>query len=418
MPDEIKGLLFTEDEVLEKNLSSQTESFVDFSVCKFSYDEDILRLVSDNNISVVFIDIQDKNGIDKKLDTANLISSIYPDIKVFVIGQGKDPLIILKCLRAGVADYIDISDSENNIFLHAFKKLDKCGFLGKKGKVFSLFSMKGGLGVTTVAANLADQIYKLSQAKVVLLDLNLYMGNVSHFFDMDIKYTPFNLLKDIDRLDDNLLFSSMEKHERGFYILGVSREIADADQIKNDDIKKLIEIVRLYADYIIIDMPHNFSERILAAMELSDRIIVLLQQDVQSIKGAQKTMDIFSELGFDDNKIMLAVNRFNKKNDILIRDISDVFAKTPFFCINNDFKLFSAAADVGMTLDRFNPNSKSNRQIAIMASEVSGMKMRNSKKWSLSNLLNWRNSIVTGRNADESQRTSEVAHSPVSQNRQ
>ena len=75
------------------------------------------------------------------------------------------------------------------------------------------------MGVTTVALNLAGHLFDLTRDKVLLLDLNLFMGDVASYLNMEPAYTPYDLMRDVDRMDENLMFSSVTRHTSGFYVM-------------------------------------------------------------------------------------------------------------------------------------------------------------------------------------------------------
>lgn len=54
--------------------------------------------------------------------------------------------------------------------------------------------------------------------------------------------------------------------------------------------ESLINLVRVYMDYTIVDLSHDFSGRTLAALESSDKIIFCAQQDIHAIKSVQKSL--------------------------------------------------------------------------------------------------------------------------------
>lgn len=105
----------------------------------------------------------------------------FPEASFFIVASHKDPELILKGLRCGVTDFFVFPDSEADI-AESVKKAFTNNESGQRGgQVFSLFSLNGGQGVTTLAVNLAEQIYSLTKDKVLLLDLNLYRGSISDF---------------------------------------------------------------------------------------------------------------------------------------------------------------------------------------------------------------------------------------------
>ena len=242
--------------------------------------------------------------------------------------------------------------------------------------------MKGGQGVTSIATNLADHIHTLTGDKVLLVDMNLYMGDVSVFLELPATYTPFDMLKDIERMDENLLFSSLTLHPRGFYVLTAPDEISDADQVSGEDINRILNVLGAYLDHVVIDLPHDFAERSLAVLEAADTILLLVQQSMPVIKSVQKAIELFEELGFDEKKVRIVLNRYTEKNELTPDDISYVLNWPVFARIANDFHSLTEVTNKGKTLDTARPETRVNKDMAALSVLLTGIKPeRPSGKW-------------------------------------
>ncbi|MCD6185035.1 MAG: AAA family ATPase [Deltaproteobacteria bacterium] len=292
-----------------------------------------------------------------------LASAFYTDIRLRVIPN----IITLPVIVGGILFHFYIS-----------------GWSGRAGNVTAVFSMKGGQGVTSIAINLADQINLLTGDKVLIVDLNLYMGDVSVFLELPSAYTPFDMVKDLDRMDKNLLFSSLTQHPRGFYILTAPDEVNDAEQLSSDDITRLLQVLRRYFDHIIIDLPHNFNERNMAAIDTADNLLLIVQQSMPVIKNVQKALKLFEELGYDEKKVKVVLNRCLTKSELTAEDISYVLNWPVFASINNDFIRLTDIINKGKTIDMAEPDLKINRDMEILAGLLTGIKLakKSEKGWS------------------------------------
>ena len=67
---------------------------------------------------------------------------------------------------------------------------------GKNGKIISISSVKGGVGKTTMAINLAG-IYYTMKKKVLIIDADFYSGGVSAWLDLRNKKDIFMLIDSI-----------------------------------------------------------------------------------------------------------------------------------------------------------------------------------------------------------------------------
>jgi pilus assembly protein CpaE len=78
----------------------------------------------------------------------------------------------------------------------------------------SFFSAKGGSGSTTVATNLAIHLHQLTGKKVLLVDLDLELGEIALFLGVQPRFNLVDLVRNFHRMDEELLASYIEQHER------------------------------------------------------------------------------------------------------------------------------------------------------------------------------------------------------------
>ena len=62
-----------------------------------------------------------------------------------------------------------------------------------EGTVFCIFSTKGGVGKSTIAANLAVEIRKQTTKRVLLIDLDLEFGDLALLLNVSPKTTIANV---------------------------------------------------------------------------------------------------------------------------------------------------------------------------------------------------------------------------------
>jgi len=139
-------------------------------------------------------------------------------------------------------------------------------------------------------------------------------------------------------------------------------------------IYRILNVLRAYLDHIVIDLPHDFAERSLAVLEASDTILLLAQQSMPVIKSVQKAIKLFEELGFDEKKVRIVLNRYLEKNELTSDDISYVLNWPVFARIVNDFYSLSDVINKGKTLDMARPNTKINKDMEALSILLTGIK--------------------------------------------
>ncbi|GBF23323.1 pilus assembly protein CpaE, partial [Candidatus Gastranaerophilus sp. (ex Termes propinquus)] len=142
--------------------------------------------ITENRPSLIIIDISEKTQM--ALDIVTKISSNVKNAKIIVLSYDMNSETVVKALRAGARDYLtkpliekDFQESVNklkDLILGNINDTTKC-------KVITVFSNKGGIGKTSVATNLAVEIANMTKEKVALVDLNMQIGDVTTFLDVN-----------------------------------------------------------------------------------------------------------------------------------------------------------------------------------------------------------------------------------------
>lgn len=345
MSDNIKGLIITENEQLSRALSEEVRPVVDILKTVEDY-EVAYRTVEELQPGTVFVDLADKS--DKVFEMVRRITRHLPGSPVFLLAREKDPDLILEGFRSGVTDYLVFPGSNGSVSHAVQRALGNVE--GRNGELIALFSLKGGQGITSLSVNLADHLFALTGGKVLLADFNFYRGDVGVCLNMSSMYTGFDLLKDIERIDHNLLFSSLAHHPNGFYVLTSPEEISDADQVNGDDVRRMLAPLQRHMDYTVVDLPHDLSERSLAVLDAADTILLVAQQSVPVIKSVQRTLELFQELNYGEEKVRIVLNRHYGKGEFTTDDLARIFKQPVFAAITNDYRTVMQAVSKGKTV--------------------------------------------------------------------
>ncbi len=301
-----------------------------------------------------------------------MLSRTLGPLPLFLFAARETPDLVLAGFRAGAADFIQFPADDTRVRKTVEKALERSlgGF--RQADIFGLFSPVGGQGITSLAVNLADHLHRITADRVMVLDLNLYLGNINLLLDHTGGYHLPDLIRDMDRLDEHLLFSSLVPHANGFYLLSVPGDINDGEGVTPSDIAGLLAALRPYFSYIVIDLPHDFSEKTLAAIQACDRLILVGRQAMPAVKALQKVLCFFEELEFDIDKIKVLINLHQAGNELTIDDIGYVLKQPVFDKISMDKNAFGRAASQGKTVAETLPRSRANQDLSRLAGQLTG----------------------------------------------
>jgi pilus assembly protein CpaE len=199
--------------------------------------------------------------------------------------------------------------------------------MAQAGKIITLYSPKGGAGVTTLAVNLAVTLQN-DESQVCIVDANIQFGDVAIFFNEQTANSIADLAPRVDSLDPDVVEDVMLTHEgSNVKILAAPPKPEHAEEIHADDVAKLLTYLRGLYSYVIVDAPSALTDVTLAALDTSDILVLITTQDIPSIANARVFLDLSTRLGIPAESILFVMNRYDKRINITPEKLSESFSR-------------------------------------------------------------------------------------------
>ena len=257
------------------------------------------------------------------LQAAEHLIADHPEVGAILIAPELSTELFRQALRAGIkdvlpspADTAQLSDSVSRVVEGLVSRGGTTATAegGEVGSVVTVFSTKGGAGKSVIAANLAVVLARRSDRPVVLVDADLQFGDVAVMLKLAPQHTIVDAVGSIDRLDPGLLQNLLVRHEpSGLLVLPAPLEPAFADQIAADDMVRIVEMLRGFAAFVVVDTPAYFNDVVLGLIEISDDVLLVAGMDIPNIKNVKIGLQTLRLLNTPMSKLRLILNRANSK---------------------------------------------------------------------------------------------------------
>lgn len=332
------------------------------------------NFILENRPSIVIIDISHKTEL--ALDIINKISTNHKTCKIIVTSSGYSTETIIKAMRAGAREFLPKPLIKDD-FVTAMKKIKEqvSGYNSedKKCRIITTFSNKGGIGKTAIATNLALEIANMTKERVALIDLNLQLGDITTFLDINPSFDISYVIQNLSRIDETFLLSSLEKYkETSLYVLADPPYLEQAEDITAEQISALFDVLKQAFSYIIVDTSANFDGKTITALDHSDLILLISIVNLPAIRNCQRCLELFERLGYEKAKTKIILNRYMENDEIKIEDVEDVLGKKVYWKIPNNYFTIMSAINKGIPVGMINADSnisKSYRELAAMLSD-------------------------------------------------
>jgi pilus assembly protein CpaE len=177
------------------------------------------------------------------------------------------------------------------------------------GKLIAIHSLRGGTGCSSLAVNLAVELAMLWRKPAILLDLTMMAGQVALMLNSTLKRTWADIARfSPGEIDQDALGSIISKHESGLAFIAAPTFPTEAESISVETLGAAIRLLKMNHEYIVADLSHNFDGLVLETLDLADQILLVVSQDMASIRAASAALDTYNKLNYPLERIKLVIN--------------------------------------------------------------------------------------------------------------
>lgn len=327
--------------------------------------EEAVEMAKEFQPDIILMDIN-MPGIDG-IGASQKISELAPSVQIIIMSVQSDPNYLRRAMMAGARDFLTKPFGGDELVAAVRRVHEKrpqrvaapvtqsvaSGSGGPvastqaKGNIITVFSPKGGAGCTTIAINLA---VSLSQRnfRTVLVDGSLQFGDVEVMLHMKPMTSIVDVSDENTELDSDLISSVVQLHRSGVNVLLAPPRPEMAEVVNENTIKNLLDALRFNYDFIIVDTSSYLTGVSLAVLDIADRIVLVTQQSLPSLKSIKRFFDLSDILDYSQEKAWLVVNKASKQG-ISVKNIGDALKQPVVVAIPEDI-VANTAADQGVPL--------------------------------------------------------------------
>ncbi len=284
-----------------------------------------------------------------------------------------DAETILAGMRSGVGEFLVTPPSPGDLEAALLRLQRKWGAAAVRGTITAIYSPKGGVGATTVAVNLGDALARRRpDGRVALIDLNMGLGDVVTHLNLQSDYDVGDLVRKLDQADAELLHAIVTSCGDGLFALPATDDLEAADAIQADEVSRVLAACRGSFTHTVVDCEHSFNPRTVAALDASDRIVLVLQSNVATIRAVKRTLSLFQQLDYPDDRVVVVVNREGPGDVLSRQDIAKALGRGVDIRLPNAFQVTTDAQTKGVPVSKVSQSGALTAAYDQLASAVSG----------------------------------------------
>ncbi len=348
-----------EDQVLEGSAAEAIEALVDIPTPE-----------------CLVIDLS--GSVDPVADIEALAQVCESDTRVVALGDINDVKLFRHLMDMGVQDYLlkPVSAEDLNEAVNRTNEveIETAGDNGKQGRLIAVIGARGGVGASTVAANIAWMMAHEQGQRVALLDLDLYFGTIALALDMEPGRGFREALENPSRIDGLFIERAMVRESENLYVLAAEEGLENSFSFDPEALDRLLLTLRADFDCIVIDLP-RFAARSQIATLIPPASVVVVSDP--TLAGMRDTMRLTKLVKAETpgSELSVVVNRVgnNKNGELTISDFEAGAELSVDYKIPLDAKTVNAAEGAGKTVGEIGKTSKMAGALFAISKQVSGV---------------------------------------------
>jgi CRP-like cAMP-binding protein len=189
------------------------------------------------------------------------------------------------------------------------------------GRVYAIFSPRGGSGKTTLSVNLAVQHALEQPDRTALLDLSLTFGHTAALLGLQpetsLAAVPGESLSDFDR---RTLGQYLIEHSSGLQLLVAGTRPEEGEVVTAAHVRAALGTTKRQFSATFVDCGSSFDEPTIAALEIADKIIVVCTPELNTLRDVRECLRVFGEIIRLDMKQVCFVFNYNQPFAVLGRE--------------------------------------------------------------------------------------------------
>jgi pilus assembly protein CpaE len=343
-------------------------SFVRF-VGEANSPEVLAQYLKDGVVNLILVHLDPDPSV--ALEVVDELSMLFPDLGLIAISYQTDPAAILAPIRAGCDQYVCKPINLNEFASAVWRVAGRKRLSDTRGQSVCVASASGGAGATSIACNLAVEIADQTGGRCALVDLDFQFGTISYNFDCKPGYTFYNLTG--STLDRSIVADAMQDLDCNVSLLCRPESMEHEQEITSELVRDVMQHLTGSFENVVVDLPRRVDEITATAMHHSDRILLVSQLNVPSVRNLQRYAEMLNSLGIPKNRVAVVINRDGSQSSrINVKDVEKLTGLSICARIPNDYAYVTRSLDFGQPIADLERTSPVRKAIRTLARQIAG----------------------------------------------
>lgn len=298
----------------------------------------------------------------------------HPNLKIIAAIARADVSLVKTLVRQGICDVTELPFQAEEL---AAQILDACSADIAElpdvplAPLYAVVRSVGGSGSTSVLTHLAAALAQAAPAasSVCVADLDLQGGEVAAYVGLAAPVTVAALIEAGDRLDDDLVNSTILVSRYGFSVVAAPEAIMPLDLVGVEQINTVLTSLRRRFSYVLVDLPADWTNWSLSIAAAAKVVLMVTDSSIAGLRQGRRKIDLLESVGVERTAVKMIANRTERRlfRTVGTEDIAEALRAEVVATLGDEGGNLRAAQDQGALLTDTVGKSAFTRSIDALA---------------------------------------------------
>ena len=348
----------------------EPQVFAQVSLCRDM--GELSSQLEEKSYPVVLVDVDPQPMV--ALAELDALVRKYPDTRFVVVLRDFQNEIVLEAMQIG-ARHCLVKSSITTDLPSVLRRLmrDVTTDSGVMNPVVTVLGATGGVGATTIALNLADELRARQNGRTLLVDLDRHYGTAASYLGISAQFGVADVLANRGVIDSQLIHSTATEYQENMNVLvsPASVSFGSPEELVFDHLGPFLAACRSSYDATVIDAPRVPLDVASTLAKASVLTLIVFQLNVIDVRAARAIWQALVDRGVPTDSILPVANRFRKRNPMLsYDDAREALGGIEVAKTANDYENAVRAINYGKPLAEVAPRSALRKDLRSLADHI------------------------------------------------
>lgn len=365
--DTVRIAVITDDHLRVEAISEAAQANY-WEVLALNGEGKIREVVRRNKVDLVVVDLDIPNAITRLTELAQTLNGV----PVLALATPQHLVDLQDALLAGAAGFVafPIEPSQfSSTIQRALQAGPKDDARGNRGQVVAVVGLKGGIGRTSLAVNMAVSLRRRIAEDVVLLEAHHAMGDAALMLNLTPRHTLASLAQE-ENLDMDVIQGHLQQHASEIKVLPAPPDVEQLVELPVETWRKLILTLAEFAPYVIVDTAAVADDVLSEVLTLADEIVIVTGPDLPGLRSALVLLQTIDDADNVHGTTHIVLNRAGVKGGVSEAASAQQLGQEIEASISDDPSLATFALNRGVPFTLSHPNAILSKEVGKLVSKV------------------------------------------------